>query len=298
MAYEKKNYYELSEIKSVPIPEVLARFGIKINKAGFFALRRERTPSAKYYPNTNTYCDFGRSNEGGDVIKLYSILTGVDKRDAIAAFASEFGILPASKNENGNIEMTERQYNAIGLYGDMASKNMEFDFEHYSLEANSRYSLKYQIPMNELKKRYLKKYEQLIVTKAVPYVQKMKLLLKQDMEEYFVSHEVLYQKEYSEEDVISRFGKSFSDLEYAEKTLKAACYGCINVHYKSEYASVQEMYNSLKSNLGVDCIIKILQDNPIYLEIFYSTPAETEAGREDRTSVYNNEFCRKGNRRG
>lgn len=298
MAYEKKNYYELNELKRIPVPEVLAKFGISVNRAGFFALRNERTPSAKYYSGTNTYFDFG-SQEGGDVIKLYSVLSGTDKREAIAAFASEFGILPVNRDEIKDIELTERQWNAIGLYGDMASKNIEFDLEHYSIESNHKYSQKYNMSMSELKKKYLKKYEQLLVTKAVPYVEKMKLLLKQSMEEYFVVHEVLYEREQQTEDIVNEFRGRYSELDYAEKTLKMACRGCVNVKYEPEYMSmsVVNMYNIVKQSLSLDGVIKILQDNPLFLDIYYASSADISDERKDREDAYTGEIYKNRNRK-
>lgn len=121
-----KKYYDIKSLKSIPIPAVLARFGIEVNHAGFFAIRNERTPSAKYYRNTNTYCDFGMHNDGGDVLKLYAVLAGLDMRDAIEKMAIDFGVLPEEYNHD-EIQLSDSQWQLIGLYGDMASKNMTFE---------------------------------------------------------------------------------------------------------------------------------------------------------------------------
>ena len=47
-----------------------------------FAIRNEKTPSCNYYPENNSYYDFGAS-EGGDSIDLYMKIYGCDFKEAV-----------------------------------------------------------------------------------------------------------------------------------------------------------------------------------------------------------------------
>ena len=275
-----KKYYDIKSIKSIPIPDVLARFGIEVNHAGFFAIRNERTPSAKYYRNTNTYCDFGMHNDGGDVLKLYAVLAGLDMRDAIEKMAIDFGVLPEEYNHD-EIQLSDSQWQLIGLYGDMASKNMTFDFEHYSLSTNYRFAQKYHISMNELKKRDLRRYENIIVSRAIPYVERMKLILKQDLQEHYVFQEFLYENEQHEEEIEAKFEREFEDVKRAEKILEIACKNCLNVNYHSKYESVTNEYEEIKARITPAAILRVLQDNPIYMEIYCATTPVTKKENDD-----------------
>ena len=60
--------FNLEQIKQYPITDI-----VEVNSRNFFKLRDERTPSCKYYPDSNTWYDFG-SCAGGDVIDLVMIL--------------------------------------------------------------------------------------------------------------------------------------------------------------------------------------------------------------------------------
>lgn len=274
-----KKYYDIKSLKSIPIPDVLARFGIEVNHAGFFAIRNERTPSAKYYRNTNTYCDFGMHNDGGDVLKLYAVLAGLDMRDAIEKMAIDFGVLPEEYHDE--IQLSDSQWQLIGLYGDMASKNMTFDFEHYSLSTNYRFAQKYHISMNELKKRDLRRYENIIVSRAIPYVERMKLILKQDLQEHYVFQEFLYENEQHEEEIIAKFEREFEDVKRAEKILEIACKNCLNVNYHSKYESVTNEYEEIKARITPAAILRVLQDNPIYMEIYCAPTPVTKKENDD-----------------
>lgn len=275
-----KKYYDIKSLKSIPIPDVLARFGIGVNHAGFFAIRNEHTPSAKYYRNTNTYCDFGMHNDGGDVLKLYAVLAGLDMRDAIEKMAIDFGVLPEEYNHD-EIQLSDSQWQLIGLYGDMASKNMTFDFEHYSLSTNYRFAQKYHISMNELKKRDLRRYENIIVSRAIPYVERMKLILKQDLQEHYVFQEFLYENEQHEEEIEAKFEREFEDVKRAEKILEIACKNCLNVNYHSKYESVTNEYEEIKARITPAAILRVLQDNPIYMEIYCATTPVTKKENDD-----------------
>ena len=77
----KSKSYDLDMLRAIPIRQVLSNYNIKVNRAGFFKLRNERTPSAKIYDNNNNFYDFG-SGEGGSVIDLIMILENIDFKEA------------------------------------------------------------------------------------------------------------------------------------------------------------------------------------------------------------------------
>lgn len=68
--------YNVESLKKVPIDKI-----IEVNSAGFFKLRNEKTPSCKWYKETNRWHDFG-SDEGGDVIDLVSKINDCSFREA------------------------------------------------------------------------------------------------------------------------------------------------------------------------------------------------------------------------
>ena len=69
----KRNFYDLEKLKSIPIHEVAQAYGVSVKKVGndyWCAIRQERTASCKLYTKTNSFCDFGAANYGGNTIEL------------------------------------------------------------------------------------------------------------------------------------------------------------------------------------------------------------------------------------
>jgi hypothetical protein len=65
----QREMYDLEYIKQIPITNF-----VEVNRAGFFKLRDEKTPSCKYYEKTNTWHDFGSGEHGSNVdlvMKIY-----------------------------------------------------------------------------------------------------------------------------------------------------------------------------------------------------------------------------------
>lgn len=58
---------------------------------GMYKYPSERSPSIKIYPETQSFYDFGRGT-GGDVIKLWSHVQGVDNWTALREITSLYGI--------------------------------------------------------------------------------------------------------------------------------------------------------------------------------------------------------------
>ena len=66
--------FDVQALKQVPIDKI-----ISVNPAGFFKARPdEKTASAKWYRDNNTWVDFGSDNRRHDVIDLVMITEGLD----------------------------------------------------------------------------------------------------------------------------------------------------------------------------------------------------------------------------
>lgn len=93
----KRNFYDLEKLKSIPIHEVAQAYGVSVKKVGndyWCAIRQERTASCKLYTKTNSFCDFGAANYGGDTIELTAFLNSCSRENAIEILTNTFGIQP------------------------------------------------------------------------------------------------------------------------------------------------------------------------------------------------------------
>lgn len=83
----------IEEIKqNLRISDLLSRCGLKPNRGGFISSpgREEKNPSCKIYPDTDSFYDFSTSR-GGDVIDLYSLLYGKERKQAITELYAMIG---------------------------------------------------------------------------------------------------------------------------------------------------------------------------------------------------------------
>ena len=166
-------YFNLDVIKQIPLTEVLSRYGIAVDKHHFFKLRDEKTASARYYPETNSWYDFGAST-GGTIIDLVKQLEHVDTTQAVHFIAREYGVIPNKDMPAKNI--SNHEYEMIGIQGDRAGKNYDFNalFSRYPIETVMRISQELSISMNQLYDKYPKTYANIIRTQAIPFVWQFK----------------------------------------------------------------------------------------------------------------------------
>ena len=162
----------IDKIKAIPILQVCQVLGIKTVKLGsryWCKLRMEKDASTLLNTDKspNTYIDFGGSNKEGDVIQFVADYKGTDRSDAIRDLASAFNIRYEKQNPN---ELATWEWKKIGLYGDIATKNFTFDLERQGIQRVAELSEKYGMPMNELRKKHKKIYEQLLYDKALPHI--------------------------------------------------------------------------------------------------------------------------------
>lgn len=177
--YERKqtNYYDLDKLKEIPIQEVLRDFyGIESTQKGahraFCDIRGEKTPSCCLYLDTNTYCDFGDSNRGGNVINLVQQLSNVGFAEATELLAQRYGI--ASERREVNAFPTSHEFKRINIEYDLATKNFDFDIDKYGLEKTKEFSQKYAMSVKELSEKYPNVYHNMLRSRAIPYIDSMR----------------------------------------------------------------------------------------------------------------------------
>lgn len=86
-----KKGIEIEELKKVSIPNILETYGIEL-KRGTFKIRDEKTPSCKYYPDSNSWYDFG-SGQGGSNIDLILAIEKCDLSNAIKVLTNFYSVL-------------------------------------------------------------------------------------------------------------------------------------------------------------------------------------------------------------
>lgn len=153
---EHKPFYSIDRIKELPILNVLEDlYGIQAERKGnryWCAIRGERTPSCCIYPN-NSWCDFGDGDTGGDVIKLVQVMDGCGWYKAVSKLADTYHIAPENNGRPLDRSLSDRDWFRLGIYPDMATKNMDIDLDRFSLEQVMSYTQRYRMSMNELRKQ-------------------------------------------------------------------------------------------------------------------------------------------------
>lgn len=172
----------LNRVKMIPILDVCNFLGVEWKEQGgnkWCKVRPERTASALIRDDLNMYVDFGGTGKRSDVIQLVCDVKGMDRKDAIRYLADAFNIRSerqtTSKYQSQNdSKLAFWEYEKIGLSGDLATKNFTFDFEKQGIERIEEISSKYAMPMNDLRQKHPKVYEQLMWDQAIPYVQDLR----------------------------------------------------------------------------------------------------------------------------
>jgi len=161
-----KKMYNIQEMIDLPMKEVLADYGIQVNARGMFKLRDERTASAKYYEKTNTFYDFG-GGIGGNNINLIQALRQCSKDTAKEILGEDFGL----SLYGGDVEnLSNSQYERIGLYGGKASMNWDFDLDRPMEEVWALSTRLGSMTMNQLRKDQPERYATIIRARAIPFM--------------------------------------------------------------------------------------------------------------------------------
>lgn len=166
----QKPFYSVDRIRELPVLNVLEDlYGIQAVPKGdrhWCAIRGERTPSCCIYPN-NTWCDFGDGNNGGDVIKLVQTMDGCGWYEAVSRLADAYHIAPENDGKPLDKSLSDRDWFHLGIYPDMATKNMDIDLDRFSLNEVMNFSQRYRMSMNELRKQDPAMYHRVLNDRAL-----------------------------------------------------------------------------------------------------------------------------------
>lgn len=77
-------------------------------RGGMYRYPTERTPSVKIYEETQTFFDYGR-NLGGDVIRLFSHIKGIDNWRALRELCTIYGISMTDSNESTSEQIKQQE---------------------------------------------------------------------------------------------------------------------------------------------------------------------------------------------
>ena len=185
-----KNFYLLDDVLSIPIEEVCASLGIQVYRGNTCKIRDEKTPSCHLYTNNadghDSFYDYG-IHVGGNVVNLVmfvaeqrGLVNFSDTRSlrqwAFDYLGETFNLTPQNNTEyETQNELTDLQYSKIGVYGDLATKNLDIDLERFSVESAQKYSDKYHMSVNELRSTYPRVYvAKILYARAIPYVNRLR----------------------------------------------------------------------------------------------------------------------------
>ena len=229
-----KRFFDKEEVRSLPIKEVCAVFGIPVERGDFIKLRPdEKTASTKLYLNKGAghdrFYDFG-SHIGGDCIQLIQEYRQCSWQDALEDVADAFGIQPVNNFEyEQRGVLTDRQWGKLGVYGDSVSKNLDFDLERFSVESAAKYAEKYRMPVNVLREENPKFYITAILrNRAFPHVYNlrnyyyMQIYSEQTLQKDVAGHA---DRKFLSDDRINELNRTVQELESVEKLLRMALRG-------------------------------------------------------------------------
>lgn len=224
-------FFDLSQIKQIPITDVCQSFlGIEcFQRSGktWCKTHSERTASTLLHEEENTFYDFG-THRHGDVIELVSYVMDIEKKDAIKMLAEAYGVeaLDLRKDRDPN-ELTYFEYARIGIAGEIATKNFEFNVDRMPYERIIEISQKYSsLDMNELRKKHPKMYEKVLRQKALPFVRNLRNEYFLDLwAQYKLTCDIGNPSLFFRPDSIAFFDNQIKDLQQTERILARAVQG-------------------------------------------------------------------------
>ena len=221
--------YDLNEVKSVPILKICDQLGINYMKRGknyWCKVRPEKNASCILHPDSNTFYDFG-NQEKGNVIGFVHYASGRNIRDSISFIAENFSLEPINGNKSFDFRpLSNWEYEQIGLYGDMASKNIAFPVFSEDVDKLCEISYMYRFSMNDLKKEFLEGYEYILKERAMPYIASLE---NQYFREVFCYYELL--KMFGKQ--VDFYDSAVTDKKFKEK--ENSVYRAKNILYKAAF---------------------------------------------------------------
>lgn len=243
-------FYDFGKLKSIPILDVCTFLGIPVETRGgkyWCKIRNERTSSVLLHTDKNIFYDFG-SQEKGDNLQLTALVLDCPLKEAVDKLATHFGIEPEHRDPAAPREISDWEYQIIGLYGDLATKNFSFNVERMSIPRLKEISDKYSMSMNELKRSHIKTYEKILVQKAVPHLRMLRDNYLLDLyQEYTFLREAGLESLFCRPENLDRFHNEIETLQRAEKIFGQCITGTSLTPWKSSlqfdpYADLQTLF--------------------------------------------------------
>ncbi len=258
MAVQSTQSYSLTEVKDISILDVCDRLGIQATRRGknyWCKLRDERHPSVILHLDNNTFYDFG-TQEHGSNIDLVCCVTGKSFGEAVRYLGESFGLIPESPEEAHKrfLTMSRTDYARIGLHADLATKNFTFPIETCDWDKLLKIEMRYQMPMNTLRKRHPKTYERILREKAIPSVDRLRNLYYLSIWNYYsllqsTGRTFLF---YDSERTQARFAGQTKQLEQAERSLFKAGQGTnLSIPEPAHYDPMRVISRFLTDRLSI-----------------------------------------------
>jgi len=228
---KKNSLYDLDEIRAIPILDVCAHLGLEVKKRGkdyWCKVRNETNASVIIHADRNYFYDFGNKMHGSNIDLVQYVRGGCSIGEAIRDLAKAFHIAPNETREDQfSRPMNQWEYKKIGLYGDMATKNLVFPVADASVNDLLDMEYAYRMPMNDLKSKHPDVYRHILKTKAIPFVQDKRESYYQSVWNYFCFLKILNRHSafFDSEKTAAKFEDVTKDLEQSERSLFKACQG-------------------------------------------------------------------------
>lgn len=175
---QKSNYafYDIEELQAIPVRSIADAYGLRPtkNKHMFYAPSSGEKDGSLYLYETNgqnRFWDFGR-NVGGGPIEFVMYINNMEWKDAVQELGQMFCIQPQNnENKEFSWELSDRQWSKIGISGDLATKNFDFNFDiPNAVKRNEAIAKKYNMSMNELRKKNPGVYKKVLQNRAFSYM--------------------------------------------------------------------------------------------------------------------------------
>lgn len=258
MAFAPWQSYSLDEVKDLSILDVCDQLGVFVERRGknyWCKLRDENVPSTILHPENNTFYDFGTQQHGSN-IDLACTVTGMSFHDAVRHLGEAFSLQPESQAERRLRfrTMSKADYTRIGLHWDLATKNFTFPTDRCDTGKLIDIELRYQMPMNALRKKHPKTYERIIREKAIPFVEKLRNLYYLEIWNHYsllqsTGRTVFF---YDSDRTRARFADLTHQLEQAERSLYKAGQGTgLVIPAPAQYDPMRVMGRFLTDRLSI-----------------------------------------------
>lgn len=250
-------FYDLEKLKSIPIAEVAQAYGIEVKPSGtdfWCKLRDERTPSCKLYTKTNSFCDFGNTNYGGDTIQLTAFLHSCSRADAIEILANTFGIAPENQATYNRFP-SDRQLAKIGIQGDRATKNFDFHPDKYGDSVAMKISEKYAMTVERLSEQYPDVYHQMLRAKAVPYVHSLRQMYLAELRQLYEFSVSLGLNFQTNSELFDEARELMRDAQTSEHILHNAIHDFQKVPFQENQYALDKDYAAIaKGRMSVELV--------------------------------------------